>query len=187
MARTIQTLRLHSLSDSHLDTRTIPRVEDGDVEEAPPARRRWVLWTVLTVFLGLVVTLGVASLAAYQFGRQPVRADSSSTVPAPGPPPATADVKLTACQKVREYHSGAVTLDVTNHTNATASYVIAVAFQSRDGRIRYDLASMTVPYLGAGQSTTVKSNGVVLLPDGFTCKTVAINRQAVQPWTSSNK
>jgi hypothetical protein len=95
-------------------------------------------------------------------------------------------VKLTACQKVREYHSGAVTVVVTNHTDATASYVIAVAYQSGNGRIRYDLVTLTVPYLGAGQSTTVKNNNVVLLPDGFTCKTVAISRQAVQPWTSTS-
>jgi len=153
----------------------------------PAARRRWVLWTVLTVFLGLVVTLGVVSLAAYQASRQPVLAAPISAVPIPpSAPPATADVKLTACQKVREYHSGAVTLAVTNHTDATASYVIAVAFQSPNGRIRYDLVTLTVPYLGAGQSTTVNAKDVVLLPDGFTCKTVAINRQAVEPWTSTN-
>jgi len=44
-----------------------------------------------------------------------------SAAPRPTAPAATGDVKLTACQKVREYHSGAVTVAVTNHTDATAS------------------------------------------------------------------
>jgi len=181
MARTDQPLRLHSLSDSHLPTRTMPRVTQAYVEEMPTPRRRWILWTVLTVFLGLVVTLGVASLAAYQLRHQPAPAAATHNDPSP-----TADVQLTACETVQQYHSGAVTLTVTNHTSATASYVIAVAFQSSNGRIRYDLVSLNVPYLGAGQTTTVTNKDVVLLPDGFTCKTVAIHRQPVVPWTSAS-
>lgn len=177
MAREVQTLRLHSLSDSHLVTKSIPAVAPVPVEEPPPPRRRWVLWTVLTVVLAFVVTLGVASLAMYVLHRQPASTSAEPT--------AASDVKVVGCQRVREYHSGAVTVAVTNHTDATASYVIAVAFENASGRIRYDLVTLTVPYLGAGQTTTVKNRDLVQLPDGFICKTVAITRQKVEPWTSA--
>jgi cytoskeletal protein RodZ len=159
----------------------MPRVTQAYVEETPAPRRRWILWTVLTVFVGLVVTLGVASLAAYQFRHQPTPAAATHNNPSP-----TADVKLTACEPVPQYHSGAFTLTVTNHTSATVSYVIAVAFQSSNGQIRYDLMPVTVAYLGAGQTTTVTNKDIVYLPDGFTCKTVAIHRQPVMPWTSAS-
>jgi hypothetical protein len=133
--------------------------------------RRWYMpW--LTAALGLfAVAAGGGAVGAVLFRPEAPRPAGEESSRAAG------DVSLTKCDVDPQTGWPRATLRITNHGGDRASYVVSVAFQSKDATTQYGSAPTSVADLAPGQKATATAEGLDAAPRTFSCAVASIVRQ----------
>lgn len=91
---------------------------------------------------------------------------------------ASADVKLISCGVSDALGFRYPKVLVTNGSSKTSSYLITIAFESQDGRTKYEDSTVIVNSLKSNQSTTEEGFPVSDVPKSAVCKVTEVQRTA---------
>jgi ABC-type oligopeptide transport system substrate-binding subunit len=135
---------------------------------------------VRRIAIVVVILLGVAIVAA---SGSSSKSGSSTSPGVPGAGngshPATADVTITKCAiSSNQFEGPTATLQVLNHSSKSSNYIIAVAFDSPDGKTQLDTGDAGVQNLASGQKTSTDASSLKseLRNQKFVCKIADVTR-----------
>ena len=112
---------------------------------APATHRKRL--TSVWLWLAIAAVIGITVFAIVEGTQSTSDASTANT----GYQQRPQDVTLKSCSDAGGALKGSVA--VTNHTSKTATYAIAVVFDSPDGKTQYDEATAIVDALDPGQSS----------------------------------
>ncbi|MGW1405002.1 hypothetical protein [Streptomyces sp. NPDC002403] len=163
----------------------------------PPKSSRTGLIVTLSVLGGVVLLLAAGVLIAVTSGGGPSStarskpsagesakseapatgeaSDAPTGLPAPEGTDAEGDVRITRCEvdSLTEWPDADV--EVVNHSDTRASYIVSVEFVDGDGTRRAS-GLATATDLAAGQKSVQKAQGLGKVPGKMTCKVAEVTR-----------
>lgn len=134
---------------------------------------RYFYWLAGVITL-LIVGVAAGAAGATLFGSH--LATTKATNPA-NDLRAFRDVTLTKCAVDPGTGWPQATMTVTNHGTANASYLLTIAFQSKDGSTQYQSAQGTVQALAPGQKAAAMAEGLAPAPRAFACAVASVTRE----------
>ena len=187
-------------------------IQGGQPMQPPPPQKKGKGGLIALLVIGAIVVLcgGGLVLAAIAgnsakdelnkaASTASTQAGAPQTTAAPGAPRTTAaaggakapttkvgfgDVTITGCAlSDNEFLGPEATVKVTNNSSKPSSYVVQIAFVSKDGATQYDTSAVLVNVLAPGQSTqdtaaSLKREVRAQAVAGFDCKVLDVTRFA---------
>lgn len=135
--------------------------------------RRIVLILMLPIAVFALAASGESSSSSGDDAKSKGDAKTSSA----GAADEVDDVKITSCAP-NSLNFPEAKLDVTNNSGGPSNYIITIAFESEDGKTKFDDGMAFVNNVGVDQTAKETASGLTEIPEKFVCKVSEVERMA---------